>query len=252
MINTPMNLLDVDELKNRLAKEKFLKIPNIEFDKDHMAQLAKSLGSGNTWNNPPIYGRPISGNNFNVVEIKATSDKKTVGVGQFWHADGTYMADIPIGNILHITKAPSKGGYTQFVSTTDVLERMPGSLYDEIKDLKAVHSHGKIWKAGRRMDRYPDKILPDVVHPVINTHPQTKESVLFVNKMITSEIQGVSKIESARLLKEIYSYLYDPNHVTFLRADDNSVIIWDNFCSQHRAINDYYPETRTGYRISYF
>lgn len=242
--------LDLNLLKDKFIKEKFFQIDNIEFSSEQLTNIALSLGSGKLWENPPIYGRKIY--NSSIVEVKATNDKSTLGVGLVWHNDGTYMNKVPLGNILHITQAPSKGGPTQFTDASDVLDRLPYTLYNEIKNMFAYHDYNRSQKISRRYDRSPDYELKRVTHPVILNHPLTNHEVLFVNRLFTHEILNCSRHESTSILKNLFKYFYDEKYIKTLRANTNSILIWDNIGTQHRAINDYFPETRIGYRVSFY
>lgn len=247
--------LDINLLKEKLYKEKFIQLDNILYNSEKLKRLAFDLGSGRTWNNLSIPGRKII--NEDIIEIKTTHEKSSAGVGLIWHSDGTYENEVPLGNILHITQAPSKGGSTQFVDTTEVLNRLPNSLYNDIKNLYSIHDQYKSWKLFRNSERYKiivgnNSLKNEVIHPIIYKHPITNNEILFVNKLMTKKIINVSETESIKLLKILFNYLYDEKYIKSLRANNNSILIWDNIGTQHRAIHDYFPETRIGYRISFY
>ena len=48
----------------------------------------------------------------------------------------------------------------------------------------------------------------------------------------------------------LYEHCTNPNfHVRF-RWRPHSVAFWDNRCSQHLAVWDYFPQVRSGYRVT--
>jgi taurine dioxygenase len=48
----------------------------------------------------------------------------------------------------------------------------------------------------------------------------------------------------------LFTHQEDPKYQCRFRWQPNSVAIWDNRCTQHYAIWDYFPEVRSGVRVS--
>jgi taurine dioxygenase len=85
---------------------------------------------------------------------------------------------------------------------------------------------------------------------VIRTHPVTGRKGLFVNGSYTTRIIGMPKAESDTVLGFLYQHVTNPNfHVRF-RWRQHSVAFWDNRCTQHLAVWDYFPQTRSGFRVT--
>jgi len=56
--------------------------------------------------------------------------------------------------------------------------------------------------------------------------------------------------ESAAVLEFLYRHVETPEfHVRF-KWEKNSIAFWDNRSTQHRAIADYFPQTRTMQRVT--
>jgi taurine dioxygenase len=72
---------------------------------------------------------------------------------------------------------------------------------------------------------------------------------LFVNSFYTTHINGLSKTESAKLLEFLFRHIETPEFQCRFRWRPDSVAFWDNRCTQHRAIWDYFPQRRSGFRI---
>jgi taurine dioxygenase len=95
---------------------------------------------------------------------------------------------------------------------------------------------------------------PDAEHPVVRTHPETGEKVLFVNAF-TTHFTNYHTPERVRfgqdanpgagdLLRYLISQAYIPEYQVRWRWQPNSVAIWDNRSTQHYAVMDYPPCTR--------
>jgi len=93
------------------------------------------------------------------------------------------------------------------------------------------------------------KIIP-VIHPVVRINKRTQKPSFFVNPGFTSHILNLTKIESDNILKLIYEHITQPEFVLRHKWEKNDVVIWDNTCTAHYAINDYGSFTRKMRRVT--
>ena len=68
--------------------------------------------------------------------------------------------------------------------------------------------------------------------------------------MFTTELCGVPKAEGDAILAFLYAHIAKPQFQCRFRWQENSVAMWDNRCVQHMAMWDYFPETRSGLRVT--
>ncbi|MGI9425930.1 MAG: TauD/TfdA dioxygenase family protein, partial [Hyphomicrobiaceae bacterium] len=94
------------------------------------------------------------------------------------------------------------------------------------------------------------KIYPRADHPVVRTHPETGRKCLFVNPVFTMKINELPRLESETTLKMLFEHCTSPDFQVRFRWQPNSVAFWDNRCVQHIAIWDYYPNVRSGFRVT--
>lgn len=125
-------------------------------------------------------------------------------------------------------------------------------------ELTAVHHYPSGFRTGilRQEDGYAkleqyDRSHPPVEHPVVRRHPVTGRYALFVNSTFTTHIKGMGRKESAALLKLLLEHIASrPEfHVRF-KWEPNSIAFWDNRCTQHYALADYYPAHRLMQRVT--
>jgi taurine dioxygenase len=75
--------------------------------------------------------------------------------------------------------------------------------------------------------------VPHWHHPVFIKHPDTGRTSLFVDRLMTTRIEGMTEAESAHLLERLYAagehrdFIYE--HVW--RKGD--FVMWDNLCTIH-------------------
>jgi taurine dioxygenase len=86
---------------------------------------------------------------------------------------------------------------------------------------------------------------------MIINHPETGEKVLFVNSGFTSHIKGMSGWESKALLNALFDHITRTHRLTCrVQWQPNTLTLWDNRCTQHHAVWDYWPDSRYGERVS--
>jgi taurine dioxygenase len=181
-----------------------------------------------------------------IVAIHADADSKYVA-GENWHSDLTCNAEPPMGSILYLHTVPEVGGDTLFASMYAAYDALSDRMKAYLEGLTAIHDGDHVYRP-----LFPDldRRYPCSTHPIVRTHPVTKRKSLFVNASYTTRIPEVSKEESDAILTYLYDHCTNPNfHVRF-RWKPNSVAFWDNRCTQHLAVWDYFPQTRSGYRVT--
>ena len=167
--------------------------------------------------------------------------------GSGWHSDVSADVEPPLGSILHIHRTPSRGGDTLFASMYAAYDALSPSVRDFLAGLEARHVSDY---SGTYGDHKPQREFPRAVHPVIRTHPVTGRQALFVNAGFTKRLIGLSRTESDAILQMLFRHIENPAFQCRFRWEPNSVAMWDNRCVQHMAIWDYFPETRSGLRVT--
>lgn len=164
--------------------------------------------------------------------------------GEEWHSDMTCAERPPMGSILYLHTLPTLGGDTAFASMYAAYDALSDRMKAYLEGLTATHD-GRL--AFGRFD--PAGKYPMAVHPVIRTHPATGKKVLFVNKGFTSHINELPQVESEAVLAFLYAHVQNAYFQVRFRWEPHSVAFWDNRCTQHLAIWDYYPQERSGFRV---
>jgi taurine dioxygenase len=183
-----------------------------------------------------------------LVKTTATS-KYTAGEG--WHTDVTCDAIPPLGSMLYVTEVPGEGGGdTLFADMCLAYELLSPPLQHFLEGLTAVHD-GALPYVGTYGSKPPEGGYPRHAHPVVTTHPDSGRKVLYVNSGFTSHIEGLSRRESRALLDFLFDHVATTPKLTCrVRWTPNTLTFWDNRCTQHHAVWDYYPNTRYGERVS--
>ena len=188
--------------------------------------------------------------------IRIAEDTERRAHNDIWHTDVTFKQTPPLGSVLRAREMPPVGGDTLFADMVQAYAGLPDKTKARIDGRRARHDfhgfrHGL--RAGNASETYIDELktrYPNPEHPVVRTHPQTGEKCLFVNAAFTTEIVGMDKDESDTLLAELYAQARKPEYQCRFRWRVDSVAFWDNRCTQHYAVADFYPAKRTVERIT--
>lgn len=125
-----------------------------------------------------------------------------------------------------------------------------GYLFLEPLSAKHESRHVYAGRYGSKESSSRDGSFPEAVHPVVRTHPVTARKALYVNRAFTTRILGLSPSESRGVLDLLFAHQENPKYQCRFRWQTNSVAMWDNRCAQHHAIWDYFPQVRSGVRVS--
>ena len=185
-----------------------------------------------------------------ILVVKTTA-KSPYTAGDAWHSDVTCEAIPPLGSALYITETPEcGGGDTLYADMYLAYELLSPTMQTFLEGLTAIHD-GAIPYVGNYKSVPPEGGYPRNEHPVVTVHPVTGRKALYVNSGFTSHIRGLRGWESKALLESLYNHIAtSPKLHCRVQWRANTLTLWDNRCTQHHAVWDYYPFSRYGERVS--
>ena len=173
-----------------------------------------------------------------------------------WHCDATWRECPPMGAVLRCLECPPVGGDTLWANMAKAYDDLPDHVKETIEGLHARHSIEASFGARLPVEkRHALKAqYPDAEHPVVRTHPETGEKILFVNAFTThfTNFHTIDNVRygqdyapgGANLLQYLIGRAAIPEYQVRWRWQPGSVAIWDNRCTQHYAVMDYWPAVR--------
>ena len=185
-----------------------------------------------------------------ILTVKTTAESAYTS-GDGWHTDVTCDEVPPLGSMLYVTETPQKGGGdTLFADMYLAYQLLSPSMREFLGDLTAVHDGAGPY-VGAYKSTPPPGGYPKNEHPVVIRHPVTREKILYVNPGFTSHIVGLGRAESRAVLDMLYQHVATTPRL-WCRVDwkPNTLTFWDNRCTQHHAVWDYFPHSRYGERVS--
>ena len=187
----------------------------------------------------------------------AKEPHERTNVGGGWHTDMTFMPEPPLGTMLYAIEVPEGLGDTMFTDNQAAFEALSMGMRDMLLELDAVHCaervHGvaatRNQSAFRQAAGQKSEATREVIHPVVRRHPESGRPGLFVNPAFTYRFDDMTEAESRPLLSFLFNHLTRPEFVVRVRWTRHTLVVWDNRCTQHFALNDYHGQRREMRRL---
>ncbi|WP_179404460.1 TauD/TfdA dioxygenase family protein [Burkholderia guangdongensis] len=184
-------------------------------------------------------------------------DSTKPGTENLYHSDVSWRAIPSMASMLRCVSCPEVGGDTIWVNMAAAYENLPGDVKARIANLKGVHDLLPLFGQGLSPERHAQlrNEFPPMTHPVVRTHPETGEKILYVNEAFTTHLANyVSefpyrigsdfRLGEMDLLQYLYRQAAAPEYQVRLKWQPNTIAFWDNRSTQHYAVQDYFPAVR--------
>ena len=239
------------ELKALLLRYKVLFVRDQDISRAEHVALAQRFGA--------LEDHPVAGSDPDypgLVRIYKDLDSPPEHYENAYHCDATWRVAPPMGCVLRCVETPAVGGDTIWVNMAEAYRQLPDDVKDRIEGLRARHSIEASFGANMPAEqrRALHERFPDAEHPVVRTHPETGEKVLFVNAFATHFVNFHTPTHirvgfdytpgGSELLNYLIRQAAIPEYQVRWRWTANSFAIWDNRCTQHYAVQDYWPAVR--------
>ena len=233
-----------------LLEHKVIFFRNQHITTEQQVEFARRFG--------PLEQNPFRPQREDLPELQIIKNDKDHPVlsTDVWHADLTFRQFPTKFTILRCMQIPEYGGDTMWADMCAAYEGLSPKLREFITGLTALHDFKNfrvLYKgdeAKRAQLLQMEEMFPNPSHPVVITHPETRQRVLFVNRQFTLRLEGMSDLESRNLLEILYQQASIPEYQYRLSWQPGTLVVWDNRLCQHYAVNDYYPHPRHMERVA--
>jgi taurine dioxygenase len=143
---------------------------------------------------------------------------------------------------------------TMFVDATDMYRGLSPELQQRLEGLDSLHifpsqGDGSRTRSTSAGGSPVDLNLPHTNHPVVMTHPESGEQILFVNPLFTDHVIGLDDSTSEEVLASIFERAYQPENIYEHRWDVGDLVLWDNLAVQHARGDQTHVTRRTLRRV---
>jgi len=173
-----------------------------------------------------------------------------------WHTDMTFRPAPPAITLLHGQVIPPYGGDTLWASATAAFEALSEPMQKLLEGLYAVHDFRHGFQESLAEPGGAERLAPAIAanppvrHPLVRTHPETGRRAIFVNRLFTTQIEGLTPLESRSILAFLHQHVVTEEFTVRLSWKPGTVAIWDNRCTQHKPVNDFLPMHRKMHRVT--
>ena len=226
-------------------------------------QIAFAKRFGEIHYHPFMQGMPEHPEILEIVK----EEGDTRAFGETWHTDQMFNPKPAKATILYAKETPDAGGDTLFANMY--------LAYDALSEpMKAMLAGVKTWNVGDRKKlsqgdgkgslregryvgnqrmaakvRDPGDLQTETAHPLVRTHPETGRKAIYIGNH-TQTLHGFRHAEARPIVDFLVAHTVHPEFTCRFRWAVGSLAIWDNRCTQHRALNDYPGKRRRMHRIT--
>lgn len=241
-LTRPLNSTQVRELHQALAeylviffRDQKIDPPMLKALGEHFGPLHDHVGGEGTTVRPMAEDPMVR-----VLHYDEKSEQ--VAGGEVWHTDQSCAPIPPMGSILYLHTVPPKGGGdTLFASMYAAYDALSERMKAYLQGLTGVHDGTLAFGRG--------ETVPISTHPLIVKNPETGRRAIFMTPLTLTRIHGIPRDEGAAITAFLASHCAHPDFQCRFRWRPHSIAFWDNRYAQHRALWDYYPNVRAGFRV---
>ena len=241
---------DINDAELKVIRDAFHKYQVLFFQNQSEISPENHIKLGKYFGDLHIHpAAPKMKNYPQIFEIHTNKNSKISNGAEDFHSDVSCDKEPPLGTMLQLHILPECGGDTMFANMYMAYESLSKPMQKFLSGLNAFHESEHFYKG--RYSKIDENIkYPSAIHPVVRTHPVTKKKALYVNRFFTTQIEGLSKHESKLILNYLFEHCEKTEFQIRYRWKQNDMAFWDNRCTLHKAIWDYFPNERKGRRVT--
>ena len=174
--------------------------------------------------------------------------------GYGWHTDMSYMRRTTAYTILYALKVPQHGGNTLFANAFAAYDALDPARQARLAGLRAVFSYRRLYGVRVGVTPLTDEQkakTPDVLHPLVRTHPYTGRKGLYLGGIEVAGVDGMPDEAGMRLVAELLEFATQERFQLSYPWASGDLVIWDNRGLLHTASEyDHTRQLRTLHRVS--
>jgi taurine dioxygenase len=203
--------------------------------------------------------QPIADHDEVIAVVREPTERQGFAFGGIWHSDFSFLAEPPMGSILHALEVPPYGGDTLWSNQYLAFETLSPGLQRTVRGLTGMHSARNAYSP--KMQAIHDQFEGMTVktsetanrtqtHPAVRVHGETGREALYLNQQYTIGLEGWWPHEAKPLLDVLYHHATQPAFTCRWRWAPGDVAFWDNRCMQHMVMADVEGHRRAMHRTT--
>lgn len=233
-LSRPLSPEQRDAIRAAVLRHKVVFFRDQQLDNAQQAAFAANFGQ--LYTHPSSTRDPKVSPIHKIAAVESAKYEKRihrdVQPGDAYHSDTSWRLVPTWGAVLRAVTLPEVGGDTIWVDGNLAYEGLSAELKQRLEGLHVTHDFREAL-VGAGHD------YPIVAHPVVRTHRETGQKILWVNHTLRPQILGVDLGESRALLDDILRQYKRPEFQTRFSWRPGSVAFWDNRAAVHYAVKNY-------------
>ncbi len=211
--------------------------PDQKLEQEDLLRVSSYFGEIGALRRPPKFFPP--GFNRLLPNIMLISNIRENGEPIGALPDGEMMfhhdmihAPIPHnGTFLYSVEIPTYGGNTLFASGYAAYDTLDPAIRAKLEGKTALHLYN--YGSTKKGDGHGTEAFGQSKHPAFRTHEETKRKAIYVNRLMTTGIEGMPDEEAQPLLEAVFDHAEKPEFVYEHVWRVGDLLLWDNRCSSH-------------------
>ena len=228
-----------DRIKAALLNYKVVFFRDQHLNRDQQIAFAQQFGP--TYTPPYAAAKPVNGapGLHLIAATKELNERLAAQKSEFWrgfHSDTNWRLVPSWGAVLRAVDLPPVGGDTIWVDAGLAYSELPDNVKARLEGLHAtVDFRDALRETGNE--------YPIVAHPVVRTHRETGQKILWVDLGKKPHLIELDLAEEKELLKLVADQYARPEYQVRFSWRPGSVAFWDNRAAVHYAVRNYgdYP-----------
>lgn len=234
-----MSSSTISEIIDAYHRHLVLCFPNQELSVERYIEVSSLFGMPRKSRKFRLY----DGEKYPVVGLLEQDGSEEFIVGSRWHSDNMDSVDPYAALTFYAEAVPAAGGDTLVANMQEAYERLSPKIRGLLEGLTAINDNSLQASSGRHNPNYTkDGVMdkPSVEHPVVRKHPVTGRRSLYVSRVFTRRIVGLSEDESESVLELLFSHIErHPELQCRIEWEPDMFVVWDNRNTQHYACANY-------------
>jgi len=151
-----------------------------------------------------------------------------------FHSDQCYLEKPANGTFLYAIEIPGQGGDTLFLNMYKAYETLPADIKARVDGKKALNAY--IYDSttrGVNRAKLDFSAHPHFAQPIVRTHPDTRRKALYVNRLMTWTVEGMTDDDGSALLDRLFDHMEQDQFIYAHQWRIGDLVLWDNRCTLH-------------------
>ena len=230
-----------NEMRKNLFAHKVLVIKKQDLTDEELLAFAKMFGAIFDADKAQVLGSK-NGKNSEVLVVgnNAPEFKKSfLGYQEVLpHSDHQWVAEPSSISMLYAIDVDSNSAPTTWTDTTAVYQELSEELKSQVES-KEITTFNPFYRPfGKVFSKYVnrDEDIPpgeQISHPLVRTHPETGEKILYMHRAYEMEFKNMSYQEGSNLWGKLNDYIDRTTAIYDHIWENGDIVIWDNRATLH-------------------